>query len=353
MTLHALPLVSVIVRSSARPTLADALRSIAAQDYPHIEVVVVVASDGRHPELPATAGPHPLRVIDRGAPLTRPRAAQAGVDGSQGDFITFLDDDDVFLAGHVGALVDMHAADPAAGVTYMLAQARFRDGRVTDWGQPFALAQLYERNFIHLSTALVDRALVQAGCRFDEELDIMEDWDFFLQCAQRTRFHFEPRHTFEWRADLRSSGAGAGGNADDERFARFRDRIYAKWATARESLFDFVRARLDEALSRAAGGDAAGALAACGRALAQSPNDPWILNAVAMIERKAGRMAQALAAQRTAASVRPQDASLVYNLALLCREQGDVAGARTHCAHALALAPEDRRAAALAAALAR
>jgi tetratricopeptide (TPR) repeat protein len=348
---RALPLVSVVVRSSARATLAESLRSIAEQDYAHIEIVIVAATGRDHPPLPFTAGRHAIRLVDHGVPLTRPQAAQAGVDGGHGEFITFLDDDDVFLPGHVAGLVAMHAAAPAAGVVYTLAQARFRDGRVERFGQPFALAQLYERNFIHLSSALFDRTLVEQGCRFDESMEIMQDWDFFLQCAQRTSFHFEPRCTFEWRVDVGSSGAGGGNNTDDARFARFRDRVYAKWRETRAALFDFVRLRLDNALADASLGDADGALVQCLRALARSPNDPWALNVVSMIQRRAGHMAEARAAQETAVAVRPQDAGLVYNLALLCRDAGDVPAARRHCARALTLAPNDRRATALAASL--
>jgi len=351
MTRRSLPLVSVIVRSSARPTLAESLRSIAEQDYPHIEVVLVAASGPDHPEVPAAAGSHALRVVDRGVPLNRPQAAQAGVDGSHGDCFTFLDDDDVFLPGHVAGLVAMHAAAPGAGVAYMFSQARFRDGRVQRFGQPFALAQLYERNFIHLSSALFDRSVVAAGCRFDETLEIMQDWDFFLQCAQYAPFHFEPRCTFEWRVDLGSSGAGGGANTDPARFARFRDRIYDKWSGPRETLFDFVHARLAAALACSDGGDARGALVACLRALARSPNDPWALNMVSLIQRGRGHFAEALAAQEIAVAVRPQDPSLLYNLALLCRDTGNVAAARRHCARALALAPDDGRVTALAASL--
>jgi tetratricopeptide (TPR) repeat protein len=350
-TRTAQPLVSVVVRSCARATLAETLESIAAQDYPHLETVVVAAAGPGHPRLPSRVGIHPLRMVEPGVPLTRPRAAQAGVDGSRGEAITFLDDDDVFLPGHVEGLVAMRAAAPKARVVYALAQARFRDGRVEPWGQPFALAQLYERSFVHLSSALFDRALVDAGCRFDAAFEIMEDWDFFLQCAQHTRFHFEPRCTFEWRADLGSSGAGGASNSDDARFARFRDRIYAKWQGPRDALFGFVQARLNEALGHAAAGDAPRALDACGAALERSPNDPWALNVVALIHRKAGRVTEARAAQETAVAVRPQDASLVYNLALLCRDAGDVAAARLHCARALALNPRDARVAALAASL--
>src|SRR6185437_12982077 len=46
------PLVSLIVRSSARSTLQAALDSVALQDYPNMEVIVVAASGRDHPGLP-------------------------------------------------------------------------------------------------------------------------------------------------------------------------------------------------------------------------------------------------------------------------------------------------------------
>jgi glycosyltransferase involved in cell wall biosynthesis len=185
------PLVSVIVRSTARRTLDAALDSILAQDYPHLDVVVVGASGPTHP--PLRDRPAHVRLLPQERALTRPQAAEAGVMAARGEAITFLDDDDLFLPGHVGGLVAMRLAAPHARVDYTLALARFRDGRTERWGQPYSLAQLYERNFIHLSCALFDRRLVEEGAHFDSAFDIMQDWDFFLQCAQRTPFHFQPR----------------------------------------------------------------------------------------------------------------------------------------------------------------
>ena len=52
-TAVALPRVSVVVRSSNRPSLAEALESITAQDYPALEVVVVGASGAGHPAPPS------------------------------------------------------------------------------------------------------------------------------------------------------------------------------------------------------------------------------------------------------------------------------------------------------------
>ncbi|MBK6603021.1 MAG: glycosyltransferase [Betaproteobacteria bacterium] len=331
---------SVVVRSMARPSLAAALASIAAQDYPATEVVVVAACGPAHPPLPERCGTFPLRLVPSAGQLPRPAAANAGLDAARGEWLGFLDDDDVFLPGHLSALMAARAAAPTAGVVHSYARGVFRDGHSERFGQPHALIQLYERNYVHLSTAVFARALVLAGCRFDETLPIHEDWDFFLQLAQRTRFHFVPQQSFEWHADAGDSGAGGGSNRDDARFAQVRDRVYAKWAAARDALLERVGPLLEEAGALAQSGQIESAAAKCRAALTVSPNDPWALNLLAMIQRSAGDLRGAHAAQELAVAIRPLDAGFVYNLALVCRAQGDAPQALRCCDRALALAPE-------------
>jgi len=327
----AAPLVTIIVRSIGRDSLREALASIALQDYPRIEVVLVAARGiDRHPPLPGTIGAHPLRVVGRDEPLSRPRAANAGLAAAAGEWITFLDDDDVLLAPHVSGLVAMTGRAGPAKVVYTLARARFSDGTVTSVGQPFALHEIHQRNFIHLSMALFARELCALGCRFDESLDVLQDWDFFIECAQHTHFHFEPRQTFEWRADVGSAGTGAGANQDDARFAAFRDRIYAKWAPRYDALVDRVTADLAHAAECAKRGALAPAEAACRDVMQYSQNDPFALNLLAMIQRAAGRIDEARATQSLACAVRPHDASLARNLALLDASPPAVAARKAH-----------------------
>ena len=345
------PRVSLIVRSSARPTLQAALDSIALQDYSRLEVIVVAASGRGHPELPRRAGAHSLQVVTSDTRLSRPQAANAGLDAAQGDWISFLDDDDLLLAGHVAGLVEAQRNSGGARLIYTLALGRFAGGHAESWGRPYALSELYERNYIHLSTALFARSLVAEGCRFDEAFEIMQDWDFFLQCAQKTPFHFEPRQTFEWHVDRGTSGTGVGTNQDAARFARFRDAIYAKWSGPRSALAARVKQLLDEATVRLRSRDFAGAEACCRQALAASPGDPWALNALALVLRAGGRIADAELAQAHAVAVRPTNPSLLYNLAEIRRDRGDLAGARDSLRRALELTPDFAAAQALLATL--
>jgi hypothetical protein len=314
-----LPLVSIVVRSMARASLHEALASIGMQDYERIEAVVVAACGAAHPVPPGTIGNHRVRFVAAELPRSRPQAANAGLDAATGDWMTFLDDDDVLLPAHVSGLVEVLRNAGTCNVVYTLARARFADGTTQSVGQPFAPIELFERNFIHLSMSLFSRELVSRGCRFDESLDILQDWDFFIQCAQHTHFHFEPRQTFEWRAEAGDSGAGAGVNQDDARFATFRDRIYAKWAARHDALVERVRGGLQRAADLAQARDFAGAEVVCREVLEFSQNDPFALNLLAMVERAAGRIDDARATQTLACAVRPHDASLARNLALLNR----------------------------------
>jgi tetratricopeptide (TPR) repeat protein len=323
------PRISVVVRSMARGSLAAALDTIAAQDYGNIETVVVAASGASHPA--PKAG---IRFVASDVPLSRPLAANAGLDAATGDYVTFLDDDDSIASDHVSGLVA--ALAPDAGVVHSYARAVFRDGRSERIGRPTGPMQLYERSYIHLSTALVARSL---DARFDPQFDILEDWDWFLSLAQRTRFRFVPRETFVWNADAGDSGAGGGGNQDGARFVKYRDLVYAKWRSAHDALVERVQAKLQVALAAAQGGDLARAESECRAVLDASQNDPHALNLLAMIERASGRLAQARATQELAVEVRPGDPDLVYNLALLCRQANDADAARKYAAHAATLAP--------------
>jgi len=309
------PKVSVVVRSIGRPTLVPALASIARQQYPSVEVVLIAATGGAHPPIRDACGPHPILAVRSQARLSRAEAADAGIRAATGDWITFLDDDDEMLPGHLVGLVASVAAMPEARAVTGRALATFRDGRTKPWGQRFALAELYQRNFVHLSTLLFHRSLLSAGIAFDRGLPIHEDWDFALQVAQHTCFADWPRATFRWNADAGTSGAGGGTNVDDAFFAKYRDHVYAKWAAHRDALSERCAGFLGRAAAAAAAGRLDEASACAREVLAFSQNDPHALNLLAMVAIREGNNAHAIDQQVLAVEVRPYDADLRYNLA--------------------------------------
>jgi glycosyltransferase involved in cell wall biosynthesis len=226
------PLVSVIVRSMDRPTLAQALASLAAQTYPNLEVLVVNAKGGLHSPLPDCGVRLAVRVIATGAPMSRSRAANAGLDAARGDYVALLDDDDTLDPEHFGHLVARLREEGDGAVVYAGVRCMNRDdperkvSRI--FAEPFeSRAKLIAGNFIPSHAVLFPRRLLESGARFDETLEVYEDWDFWLQLAERARFVY---------ADRVSATYFTGGTSDvsplafdPEAVRRAARTLFAKW----------------------------------------------------------------------------------------------------------------------------
>jgi glycosyltransferase involved in cell wall biosynthesis len=103
------PLVSIIVRTKDRPELLkSALKSISAQIYKPIEVVLV--NDGGcyldTEELNSILRDVSLNYIRLEKNVGRAHAGNTGTMHAKGHYIGFLDDDDEFYPEHVSTLVD-------------------------------------------------------------------------------------------------------------------------------------------------------------------------------------------------------------------------------------------------------
>lgn len=181
------PCVSILIRSLDRPQLHEALASVAAQTWPRLEVVVVAVHPG-HSALPATVGPHPLRLLPAEVPRARSLAANTALDAATGDWLLFLDDDDWLMPDHVQRLVRALQPHPHTRAAYAGVAL------VDAWGQPlgqafdlpFDATRLLAGNLTPIHAVLFSRDLLAKGCRFDEALDRYEDWDFWLQVARHT-----------------------------------------------------------------------------------------------------------------------------------------------------------------------
>jgi hypothetical protein len=242
------PLVSILVRSVDRPTLARALASIAAQDHPNVEAVVVAASLG-HRALPERCGAFPLRLVRASRPLARADAANAALDAARGEWLNFLDDDDELLPSHVSRLLAALAAEPRFRLAHSASEDRGADGRVLGrYGGRFKPWRQLDTGFFRPHCALFARSLVDDGARFDPAFEILEDMDFFIQCAARTPFLFVEEVTTRYYVDTGDSGAGYGTNRDGERLRAAFTVLRAKWADLERRLRATPEFRAEHAL---------------------------------------------------------------------------------------------------------
>ena len=223
-----LPLVSVIIRSTDRLTLSEALDSVALQTYSNIEVLVVNAKGIGHAELGNLCGHFPLHRIDTGTALLRSRAANIGMSSALGDYLIFLDDDDWLLPEHISLLVEAIIQHPDKKVAYsgVIGVNSKKQPIGNNFSQPFDRTLLLAGNYIPIHAALFSRSIVENGCRMDESLDLYEDWDFWLQAVTHSDFLFVPHFSAYYRIEDQS-GQGVRPNMA---FARqVSAQLFEKW----------------------------------------------------------------------------------------------------------------------------
>lgn len=202
-----LPLVSVIIRSMDRATLSDALDSVALQTYQNIEVVVVDAKGEGHREIGQWCGRFPLRIFSTGKRLKRSLAANFGLDSASGEYLIFLDDDDLFDPDHIANLMETLNGSKNCSAAYAGVRVENGKGVISGiYNQTFNAARLMAGNFIPIHAVLFKRALVAQGCRFDENLDSYEDWDFWLQVVRKTDFSHTTKVSAVYRTQFGDSG---------------------------------------------------------------------------------------------------------------------------------------------------
>jgi glycosyltransferase involved in cell wall biosynthesis len=178
----AAPLVSVIVPVyNGEKYLGEAVESIRRQPHPRVEIIVV--DDGSTDQSAALAErlSPPVRLIrqpHRGLPAAHNR----GVAAAGGDFIAFLDCDDLWMEDKLSiqlALLREHSGiDIVLGHTRrMWMAASGDDGILRRHVSEPVLA-------LSLGAALVRRSVFDTVSTFDETITHSDDWDWFMRARE-------------------------------------------------------------------------------------------------------------------------------------------------------------------------
>ena len=172
-----MPLVSVIVNAhNGSRTLAETLDSVVSQTLRDIEIVFW--DDASTDDTAAIAqryAAHGLRYFKTpgGRALGLGAARQAAIQVAQGDWIAFIDQDDLWLPHSLAALVARGTPDAAVGMVYGRAVRFWPDGREVDFDHQHEFTalpegQLFQRLFtescfICISATLFRREAVLAA----------------------------------------------------------------------------------------------------------------------------------------------------------------------------------------------
>ncbi len=190
--------------------------SVLRQTYPNLEWIVVEDGGDTQHDLVASMAQAANRVASYRS-LPRKGRSEAGNQGlalATGQWLMFLDDDDLLYADHVETLVRALARNSEAVAAYALAWEIPTDvdaeGNVTEG--PYILNDVhrqdfdYDRlrciNYIPIQDILFHRALYETRGGFDPDLHALEDWHLWQRYAHGNRFIHVPKITSLYRVPM-------------------------------------------------------------------------------------------------------------------------------------------------------
>ncbi|MEM7760561.1 MAG: glycosyltransferase [Cyanobacteria bacterium P01_A01_bin.40] len=211
-----MPTISVIIPAyNAERTILETINSVRQQTIEDLEIIVI--NDGSHDrslELLATVTDARLKVYsfpNAGLPTARNR----GIARATGDYISFIDADDLWTTDKLEKQLAALQANPDADVAYswiaVMLEARsdptqisfFPGKKISFKGNVYR--QLLISNFIaNGSNILVTSSAVQSIDGFDPQFKSCEDWDYYLRLASQFRFVVVPEYQILYRKSANS-----------------------------------------------------------------------------------------------------------------------------------------------------
>lgn len=194
------PLVTVIIPVYNRPQRV--LESIGSAIAAEVALEVVVVDDCStddtwrvlHERADAT-----VRVFRLERNSGQSAARNRGLEAARGEYVKFLDSDDLLLAEHLGEEVRALAASGADIVVSGWAEI-FEDGTTKETPAPVFESipdDVVAGLAVPTSSALYRR---RAALEWDESLRKLDDWDYFCQCALRaSKIETVPGAAYVWR----------------------------------------------------------------------------------------------------------------------------------------------------------
>ncbi len=188
------PQVTVVIPTrDRRSLLLRTLRSALAQEEATLEIVVV--DEGSTDGTPAAVeglGDERIQLVRHERPRGVAAARNAGIAAASGEWVAFLDDDDLWSPRKLATQLAV-AAERAADFTYTGALFVSADLEPLLEREAPAVAELHERIPIANpvaaggSSVVVRTELARAVGGFDERLEQLTDWDMWWRLADAGR----------------------------------------------------------------------------------------------------------------------------------------------------------------------
>jgi len=190
-----MPLISVIIPVyNGEKTIQETIESVFSQTFPDLELVVINdGSQDKTLEVVSSIQDPRLKVFsypNAGVAASRNR----GFLHSSGQFIAFLDADDLWTADKLEAQLKALQENPEAGVAYSWSNFISESNQILQAGRRLTWnGNVYSKilviNFLeHGSNPLIRREALEVVGGFEESLPPADDWDMWIRLAAKYPF---------------------------------------------------------------------------------------------------------------------------------------------------------------------
>ena len=189
-----MPNVSVVIPAyNAMNYLPETVESVLRQSFTDFEVLIIDDGSSDHiVQWASQIADHRVRLIsqeNQGVSAAR----NTGITQAHGEYIAFLDADDLWELTKLEKQVRCLDNNPTVGLvhTWMLLvdeQGKSTGRVMKSNGEGDIWKQLVERNIIACPSVIVRRCCFEAVGIFDINLRSIEDWDMWLRIASRYPF---------------------------------------------------------------------------------------------------------------------------------------------------------------------
>lgn len=192
--------VSVIIPNyNTAHYLSDSIDSVLQSNFKDYEIIVV--DDGSVDDTPEVVKKYGHLenfscIFQQNKGLAGAR--NTGIKSAKGDYLVFLDSDDIILPDKLFLQSDFLDKNPdyeavySSSVFYKDGESNFKIATHFPNYYDYILKPLLFGNFIHVNAIMVKRAAVIEVGLFDEKLRELEDWDLWLRLSLvECKFHHQ------------------------------------------------------------------------------------------------------------------------------------------------------------------
>ena len=205
-----MPVISIVIPAyNAERTILETIASVQKQTFADFELIVINdGSTDRTLDLLKTIEDDRLKVFSysNGGSST---ARNRGICKSTGEFIAFLDADDLWADDKLEMQLAALKEHPSAGLAYSWTYVMSEDGELLYPVEPTlngaVYADLLLYNFLsNGSNPLIRRQTIESIGEFCPDLESAEDWNYWLRIAAKWDIISVPKHHVFYRRSANS-----------------------------------------------------------------------------------------------------------------------------------------------------